>query len=169
MVYSETDFLLSYPDEEKLNSKEFKALWSRIIAKSVYVVDFDTDELVQKSIAALDSKLHVAKIYFKVETGTLEEIKSKEQLEAGTAFLKEESGIYGTQQAIIANRGVKYDLVGKLVDETGLTRKAVIQILTGITKAAFDQFKYNPEEFIIKAAGLLTMRRMLLWIMGLKN
>ena len=106
MVYSETDFLLSYPDEEKLNSKEFKALWSRINAKSVYVVDFDTDELVQKSIAALDSKLHVAKIYFKVETGTLEEIKSKEQLEAGTAFLKEESGIYGTQQAIIANRGV---------------------------------------------------------------
>ena len=55
------------------------------------------------------------------------------------------------------------------MDETGLTRKAVIQILTGITKAAFDQFKYNPEEFIIKAAGLLTMRRMLLWIMGLKN
>jgi type III restriction enzyme len=142
-------------DEEKLNSKEFKALWSRINAKSVYVVDFDTDELIQKSIAALDSKLRVAKIYFKVETGTMEEIKSKEQLKSGDAFVKEESGTYGTQKAIVANRGVKYDLVGKLVEETGLTRKAVIQILTGIQKATFDQFKYNPEEFIIKAAGLI--------------
>ena len=142
-------------DEEKLNSKEFKALWSRINAKSVYVVDFDTDELIQKSIASLDSKLRVAKIYFKVEIGTMEEIKSKEQLQSGDAFVKEESGTYGTQKAIVANRGVKYDLVGKLVEETGLTRKAVIQILTGIQKATFDQFKYNPEEFIIKAAGLI--------------
>ena len=39
--------------------------------------------------------------------------------------------------------------------ETGLTRKAVVQILSGIEKAAFDQFKDNPEEFIIKAAGLI--------------
>ena len=142
-------------DEEKLNSKEFKALWSKINAKSVYVVDFDTNELVRKSIAALDSKLRVAKIYFKVEIGTMKEIKSKEQLKSGDAFVKEESGTYGTQKAIVANRGVKYDLVGKLVEETGLTRKAVIQILTGIQKATFDQFKYNPEEFIIKAAGLI--------------
>lgn len=62
-------------DEEKLNSKEFKALWSRINSKSVYVVDFDTNELVRKSIASLDSKLHVAKIYFKVESGSMGEIK----------------------------------------------------------------------------------------------
>ena len=40
-------------DSEKLNSKEFKALWSHINSKSVYVVDFDTDELVKKAILAL--------------------------------------------------------------------------------------------------------------------
>lgn len=142
-------------DEEKLNSKEFKELWSRINSKSVYVVDFDTDELVRKSIAALDSKLRVARIYFKVETGTMEEIKSQEQLLSGAAFDKEKSGTYSTTKAIVANRGVKYDLVGKLVEETGLTRKAVIQILTGIQKITFDQFKYNPEAFIIKAAQLI--------------
>ena len=142
-------------DEEKLNSKEFKALWSKINAKSVYVVDFDTDELVKKSVAALDSSLRIAKIYFRIETGVMDKIESKEQLQAGEAFFKEDSGTYGEQQAIIANRGVKYDLVGKLVDETGLTRKAVIQILTGISKETFGQFKYNPEEFILKAAQLI--------------
>ena len=142
-------------DEEKLNSKEFKALWSKINAKSVYVVDFDTDELVKKSVAALDSSLRIAKIYFRIETGVMDKIESKDQLQAGEAFVKEDSGTYGEQQAIIANRGVKYDLVGKLVNETGLTRKAVIQILTGISKETFDQFKYNPEEFILKAAQLI--------------
>ena len=45
--------------------------------------------------------------------------------------------------------------MGKLVGETGLTRKAIVEILTGIEKVVFDQFKDNPEEFIIKAAGLI--------------
>lgn len=140
-------------DVEKLNSKEFKALWSKINAKSVYVVDFDTDELIKKSIASLDSKLRVAKIYFKVETGAMDTIKSKEDLIAGASFVKEESGSYGVRVA--ANSNVKYDLIGKLVDETGLTRKAIIAILQGIQPFVFDQFKDNPEEFITKAAQLI--------------
>ncbi|WP_442766909.1 restriction endonuclease [Mitsuokella multacida] len=142
-------------DEEKLNSKEFKALWSRINAKSVYVVDFDTDELVRKSIAALDSRLRVAKIYFKVESGSMVEIQSKEQLRSGAAFVRESSSTFGIKQAIVASKSVTYDLVGRIVESTGLTRKAVIQILIGINKATFDQFKYNPEEFILKASQLI--------------
>ena len=47
---------------------------------------------------------------------------------------------------------MKYDLIGKLVDETGLTGKAIIQILQGIQP---NQFKDNPEEFIIKVATLI--------------
>lgn len=140
-------------DEDKLAMPEFKALWNRINAKSVYVVDFDTDELVRKSIDALDRKLRVSKIYFKVETGAMEQIKSKAELESGASFVKETSGSYGA--TIHASNNVKYDLVGKLVDETGLTRKAVIAILRGIQPSVFDQFKDNPEEFIIKAAGLI--------------
>jgi type III restriction enzyme len=41
------------------------------------------------------------------------------------------------------------------VAETKLTRKAIVQILVGIEKAVFDQFKDNPEEFILKAAALI--------------
>ncbi len=140
-------------DEDKLAMPEFKALWSKINSKSVYVVDFDTDELVKKAIASLDSKLRVPKIYFKVETGTMEQIKSKEELASGASFVKEESANYNNQIAISSN--VKYDLIGKMVDETKLTRKAVIQILKGIQPSVFNQFKYNPEEFIIKAAALI--------------
>lgn len=41
------------------------------------------------------------------------------------------------------------------MEATGLTRKDIVKILTGIEKPVFDQFKDNPEEFIIKAAGLI--------------
>lgn len=140
-------------DESKLAMPEFKALWAKINSKSVYVVDFDTDELVRKSIDSLDRKLRVSKIYFKVETGAMEQIKSKEELVSGASFVKEESASYGN--VVAASSNVKYDLIGKLVDETGLTRKAVIQILQGIQPATFNQFKNNPEEFIIKAAALI--------------
>ena len=46
-------------------------------------------------------------------------------------------------------------MVGKLVEETKLTRKDIIAILRGIQKPVFEQFKDNPEEFIIKAAALI--------------
>lgn len=140
-------------DKEKLAMPEFKALWNKINSKSVYVVDFDTDELIRKSINSLDRKLRVPKIYFKVETGTMERIKSKEDLLSGTSFVREESSNYGN--VVQASSNVKYDLIGKLVDETGLTRKAVIRILQGIQPETFNQFKDNPEEFIIKAAALI--------------
>ena len=140
-------------DESKLAMPEFKALWAKINSKSVYVVDFDTDELVRKSIDSLDRKLRISKIYFKVETGAMEQIKSKEELVSGASFVKEKSASYGNVIAVSSN--VKYDLIGKLVDETGLTRKAIVQILQRIKPETFEQFKINPEEFIIKAATII--------------
>ena len=140
-------------DEEKLAMPEFKALWSRINARSVYVVDFDTDELVRKAISALDRKLRVSKIYFQVVSGAMDSIGSKEELASGGSFVKDKSASYNVD--IAANSNVKYDLVGKLVDETGLTRKAIIAILQGIQSVVFNQFRDNPEEFIVKAAALI--------------
>ena len=140
-------------DENKLAMPEFKALWAKINSKSTYVVDFDTEELIRKAVQSLDCKLRVSKIVFKVETGTMETIKSKEALASGTSFVKEKSASYGSTKTVSTN--VKYDLIGKLVEETGLTRKAVIQILKGIQPSVFNQFKDNPEEFIIKAAALI--------------
>ena len=140
-------------DEDKLAMPEFKALWSKINAKSVYVVDFDTEELIRKAIASLDSKLRVSKIYFRVESGSMDTIKSKEDLVSGASFVKDRDSHYDIN--VTASSNVKYDLVGKLVDETGLTRKAVIAILQGIKPAVFNQFKDNPEEFILKAASLI--------------
>lgn len=140
-------------EKDKLAMPEFKALWSKINAKSVYVVDFDTDELVKKSIYALNTKLHVSKIYVTVESGAMDTITSKGALQAGTAFVKEKAE--NRNISVEASSSIKYDLIGKLVEETGLTRKAVIQILQGIRPDIFNQFQWNPEEFILRASSLI--------------
>lgn len=50
----------------------------------------------------------------------------------------------------LVNENVKYDLIGKLVEATGLTRRVIVTILQKISPNTFYMFKANPEEFIIK-------------------
>jgi type III restriction enzyme len=54
-----------------------------------------------------------------------------------------------------AAAGARYDLVGKLVGETGLTRRTIVRILTGIKPETFALFKRNPEDFILKAGRII--------------
>ncbi|MBR1431826.1 DEAD/DEAH box helicase family protein [Ruminococcus sp.] len=140
-------------DDNKLAMPEFKALWERINSKSAYVVNFETEELIKNAVTALNSKLRVHKIFYKIETGSMDSIASKEQLEKGEAMKKNDSDT--ETRTITANRSVKYDLVGKLVTETGLTRKDIVRIMTSIEPVVFDQYKYNPEEFILKSAQII--------------
>ncbi|WP_211436613.1 MULTISPECIES: hypothetical protein [unclassified Campylobacter] len=83
----------------------------------------------------------------------MKEIKSRSDLINTSSFSKESLRIYNV--SVATNSNLKYDLIGKLVEETGLTRKAVIQILQGMEESVFNQFKDNPEEFIIRVAGLI--------------
>lgn len=144
-------------DDDKLNSDEFKQLWKRINQRTAYVVDFETDELIEKAIASLNASLCVSKVYLKIETGTMESIESKEALTDGTAFTKHSGKAHVMN--ITANSSVKYDLIGKIVALTGLTRRTVVSILRGIESYVFRQFAFNPEEFIIKASELINEQK----------
>ena len=144
-------------DRSKLDSKEFRALWGKINAKTVYMVDFNEGELIGKAIAALNKGLRVNRVIIRVDYGTMTEIRSKEQLMVGEAMVRKESASYAASTT--ANDSVKYDLVGKLVAETGLTRHTVVSILQGIDKAVFKQFVDNPEEFIIKSAAIINEQK----------
>lgn len=141
-----------------LDKKEFLALWKKINVKSIYAVDFEGQELVDNAIEALNSKLEVSKIYVKITEGTMKSIDSKQALIEGKAFETKPSQ---SKMEVISSSGtnIKYDLVGKLVDETGLTRECIVKILSGIEKCVFEQFKQNPEEFIIKSARLINEQK----------
>lgn len=144
-------------DCNKMESREFQALWAKINAKSAYMVKFNEDELVDKAIAALNRELRVSQIFIRVEGGALHDITSRENLLSGSAMNREESKTYTVDAA--ASASVKYDLIGKIVAETGLTRKAAADILSGMEKSVFDQFKNNPEEFIIRASGIINEQK----------
>ena len=95
----------------------------------------------------------VKKIYFKIETGSMASIESKEALAQGSAFTKHKGE--AREASITANSGTKYDLIAKIVEGTGLTRKDAVAILQGIQPHVFAQFADNPEEFIIKACDII--------------
>mgnify|MGYP003310703736 CR=1 FL=1 len=138
--------------QENFDKKEFQNLWKRINQRTYYQVNFDTSDLVEKSIKALDDNLKVTEIRIVVEGGSLDNVRDKESLEAGVAMTQGNTRTIHVTEAI--GKGVTYDLIGKLVTATGLTRKTIVEILKGIKPETFYRFKQNPEEFIIKA-GLI--------------
>ncbi|BCV20945.1 type III restriction-modification system endonuclease [Moorella sp. Hama-1] len=161
-VYSETDSRLVHNErnknvELKLNDnfykEEFQKLWQKINVKTAYIVKFETEELVERCINALDTRLRIADISYQIKDGVLETIDSKEQLEKGEGFVVREAETGKVHGEVTS--GVRYDLAGKLMSETGLTRKTIVKILTGVKQETFDLFKKNPEEFIIKAARII--------------
>lgn len=143
---------------QKLASKEFKALWDRISAKTAYCVEFDGEELVRNSIEKIDRDLSVQKMYFVVSQGEMAKIDSRESLERGESFKQKESRIESVSDTT-AFENLRYDLVGKIVAETGLTRKTIVDILKGINREKFDLFKVNPEDFIIKISNIINEQK----------
>lgn len=140
-------------DEAKFKKKEFQSLWRRINTRTYYTVDFNTAELVENSIKEIDKNLNVTEIRIVIGTGKLDKIRDREELEAGTAMTAGKVRTIHVTEAVGDN--VKYDLVGRLVESTGLTRRAIVDILTGIKATTFHQFKLNPEEFIIKVGNII--------------
>ena len=145
-------------DPEKLKKKEFLALWNRINHKSVYTVSFDTQELIQNSIRELDEKLDVAQVVIRKEYGEqADHLTSKEQLENGEGFRKTKTDQQTPETAPLGS--VRYDLIGKLVEETGLTRASIATILQGMSPLKFAMFRNNPEAFILKVGRIINNQK----------
>ncbi len=140
-------------DLHKFERKEFQELWKRINHQIYYTVDFKTENLIKRAVDELDKHLRVSEINIQVATGTLEEIKSKQDLTDGNAMKITGIDTHTINEQI--NENVKYDLIGKLVESTGLTRRAIVSILQKISPKTFYMFKKNPEEFIIKAGNII--------------
>ena len=143
---------------QNFDKREFQTLWKKINSKTYYTVDFKTSELVQKAIHRLDTELSVSRIRIEVTEGKLGEIHDKEQLLRGDAMKQGKTRDAHRKMQDLTN-SIQYDLVGKLVESTHLTRRAIVEILQGIQPATFEQFKVNPEEFIQKAGAIINSQK----------
>ena len=121
----------------------FAKLWQRINRKTFYTVSFDTQELIDRSVRALDAHLNISKVYVKTEYGEqTARLTSREQLEQGQAFVKRHNDQDAADRVAL-----------------GLTRATIAAILQGIAPLVFAQYKLNPEDFIIKAGKSSTTKR----------
>lgn len=143
--------------ENKLNDnfykKEFQTLWNSINHKYTYSVEFDSEELIQKSIQHINEKMFVAKLQYTITKGAQKKDWTADTVKAGSGFTAETSHTVNLERS--ENSQVKYDLIGKIAEGTHLTRRSVVRILSGIQPFKFAMFQNNPEEFITKAIELI--------------
>ncbi|MHB8092514.1 MAG: type III restriction-modification system endonuclease [Syntrophales bacterium] len=145
------------PLNANLEKAEFKALWDKINHKAAYTVHFETDELIKKCVATLDKDLMVAKLQYTVERGEQNDSVTYDDLRDGQGFnIKENETGHFTHSV---HSAVKYDLIGKLAEDTHLTRRTVAEILKGMSGVVFSQYRQNPEDFMQKAATIINEQK----------
>lgn len=133
--------------------KEFQTLWGYINHKYAYTVSFDSNELIQKAITAIDNELHVSVLQYTTSVSEQKDEMTADNIKAGDSFKGVKSNT--TVLKHYETSGVKYDLIGKIAEATVLTRRTVAKILKGIRKDKFGMYKNNPEEFIAKVSRLI--------------
>ncbi len=143
--------------DNKLNDnfmkKEFQELWRRINHKYAYTVSFDSEELIEKAVAAINKELEVTQLSYVVTRGEQKDKASLNDMKHGEMMRQQESATEKLKTDIVSN--VRYDLLGKISSATRLTRKTVATILSKIRPPKFDMYKANPEEFIRKVTRLI--------------
>ena len=138
---------------ENFAKREWLELWSRINKRTYYNVSFESADLVKKAVEEIDNRLFVTEVVIRVESGKLEKIADREQLETATAMEQGKTKSIYLKEAVGGT--VKYDLVGELVQRTGLTRRTIVNILKSIREDKFQQFRMNPEDFIGKVSRIV--------------
>lgn len=141
------------PLNDRFYKKEFQNLWTAINHKYAYTVDFDSDELIRKSVAAINSELFVSQLQYTVSVAGQKASISGDEMRTGNSFEAAKTHTETLKHAETSQ--VRYDLVGKIAEGTVLTRRSAAAILKGINPAKFYMFRNNPEEFISKVIRLI--------------
>jgi type III restriction enzyme len=145
------------PLNANFHKKAFRELWSRIHQKAIYSVQFETTELIGKCVQTLDAELKVAPLQYVVQRGEQATETTYEALKAGEAFKLEQTQTAQLKSSVHSE--VKYDLIGKLAEETKLTRATIGEILQGISPKVFALYRVNPEDFLRVACRLINEQK----------
>ena len=138
-------------------SDDFKEFWDSIKHKTTYAVEFDTDELVDKCIKAMEEHLNV---------------KSPKLIYTKSGLTVEASGVNWDDNGTISTAYSEEDeialpdIVTYLQNETDLTRRTIVRIL--IESDTLNQFKKNPQEYMQEVAKLINKVMSMLIVDGIK-
>ena len=134
--------------ENKLNDNfakaEFQALWKEINHKYAYTVHYNSQELIEKAVIAINAYLEVNQLRYVVVTGEQDSVDAF----GSTTSTSKRVGAVSTST-------VKYDLVGEIARGATLTRRTVVEILKKLKGEKLAMFQNNPEEFIRNVVKLI--------------
>lgn len=134
--------------ENKLNAnfnkKEFQTLWKSINHKYVYTVHYNSNELIEKAINAINANLEVTELKYVMTVGDQDDVDTFGDAKTKTTSLRN-----------VSTSTVKYDLVGEIAKRTTLTRRTACAVLKGIQASKLAMFRNNPEEFIKNVSKLI--------------
>ena len=101
--------------------------------------------------------MKVAPLQYVVQRGEQAAETTYEALKAGETFQLEQTQTAQLKSSV--HSGVKYDLIGKLAEETKLTRATIGAILQGISPKVFTLYRGNPEDFLRVACRLINEQK----------
>jgi type III restriction enzyme len=137
-------------------SPEFEALWNKIKPRTTYRVEFTTDDLVTRAVAAIKkmSKIEAPKI--SVVAGKLNVVKGGVDAQLIGA---------GTETIWVPTRALP-DVLAYLQNETELTRSTLVRILRESGRLA--EIFANPQRFLDQVAAILKFELHRLLVDGIK-
>ncbi|MDQ1250490.1 MAG: type restriction enzyme [Actinomycetota bacterium] len=144
-------------NEENFARKEFQELWRRINHRTVYQVEFNSAELIDKCVRTLDKNLAVAAMQYVVQGGQQRATLDPDDLASGTGFDVSNTSTHA--ETISASSQVAYDLLGEITEKTQLIRRTVGAILAKVSTVTFAKYRQNPEQFITEAARLINEQK----------
>lgn len=137
-------------------SPEFEALWQRIKPKTTYRVEFETEVLANRAVAAIKKMERIDPPKIRVTAGRIEVRKGGVAAEAVSA---------AEEQASVAPLAIP-DVLTYLQNETELTRSTLVRILK--ESGRLKDFLVNPQRFMDQVAAILKYELHRLLVDGIK-
>ena len=126
-------------NEEHFTSPSFREFWKRLSRKTEYLVDFNEQELINNSIAAIN-EITIPEHEIQITHGRIQDMSRKN--------LRQE--IKGWQKKKATPTFPQIDLVEELSENTSLAYPTVFRIIQGITNK--QEIARNPPVFLREAA-----------------
>jgi type III restriction enzyme len=141
--------------KEVMLDPEFQELWNRIKSKTVFSVEYSTEELVKRVVRGIQE---------------MEPIKSAKIRYTENQVEVERAGLTGTTirdgDVTVSYNGPMPDVVAYLQNETELTRSTLVRILRASERLA--EFFINPQMFMDEVAAILNRELHRIMIDGIK-
>ena len=155
-IQREKDERVNKLKKQVLLTPEFEELWARIRPKTLYRVEFETSDLVARTVAEIRRMPKIEKPVLRVTAGVLG--FEKAGVTAKGMSVAEETREYGSRPLP--------DILGYLQNETELTRSTLVEILTKTDRLA--EFFNNPQRFMDQVARILKFELHRLLVDGIK-